>query len=129
MDDLISRKAAIDAVMRLQPYSNKRELIKRIESSIADAEGYLGGIAMSLDELEDLDSIDAEPVRNGRWININDSEKYQCSECGITMWFPKSLDVTPDTYIFCPHCGAEMTEGKKKSGRTNHERTNKSYLC
>lgn len=71
-----------------------------------------------------------EPERKkGRWININDSEKYQCSECGVTMWFPKSLDVTPDTYIFCPHCGAEMTEEKKKSGRTNHERTNKSYLC
>lgn len=62
MTDLIDRQEAIDAVMRLQPYSTERELINRIESSIADAEGYLGGVAMALDELKDLDSIDAEQV-------------------------------------------------------------------
>lgn len=91
-------------------------------------EGFNDAILRVRSMIHSAKTIDAVPVRNGRWININDSEKYQCSECGITMWFPKSLDVTPDTYIFCPHCGAEMTEEKKKSGRTNHERTNKGYL-
>ena len=65
--------------------------------------------------IDSVPTIEAEPERRkGRWININDSEKYQCSECGITMWFPKSLDITPDTYIFCPHCGAKMNEEKEK---------------
>lgn len=93
-------------------------------------ESYKRGWNDAIDAIADKSCTPTiEPERKiGRWININDSEKYQCSECGITMWFPKSLDVTPDTYIFCPHCGAEMTEEKKKSGRTNHERTNKGYL-
>lgn len=93
MDDLISRQDAIDALGYVHPLDYNalavRNRIKALPS--------------------------AQPERKkGRWININDSEKYQCSECGVTMWFPKSLDITPDTYIFCPHCGAEMTEGKKK---------------
>lgn len=115
MADLIDRQAAIDAVMRLQPYSNKRELINRIESSIADAEGYLGGIAMSLDELEDLDSIDAEPVRHERWIyicnsSVNGLKVCECTGCHRRTY--GSLD-------FCGNCGAKMDGERRTDERPN----------
>ena len=44
-------------------------------------------------------TVDAEPVRHGRWINLQSAE---CSECG---------HVFPAFMLFqhyCPNCGAQM---------------------
>lgn len=115
MSDLIDRQKAIDAIMELQPYSTKRELINRIESSIADAEGYLGGIAMALDEIEDLPSVEAVEVKHGRWLRGSSYPHHIfCSVCYATyipndeipLWKSESYFNVPRNY--CPYCGARM---------------------
>lgn len=57
-------------------------------------------------EIAGLPTIEAEPVKHGRWIENSDpgqniNEHYMCSECGCTFhnW-------ANDNY--CPNCGARM---------------------
>lgn len=55
--------------------------------------------------LDRFATVDAEPVRHGRWnIRTFDSprEGYYCSECGTVEW---------RTSRFCPNCGAKMDGG------------------
>ena len=55
------------------------------------------------DELKALPTIEAEPVRHGRWIFDEYTAKYghpyKCSEC---------KEESRDTYDYCPCCGARM---------------------
>ena len=58
-------------------------------------------------------TVDAEPVRHGKWIHNKWSEMrhdYDCSLCGcrITGVDPFSLSAT--AYYYCPECGAKMDE-------------------
>lgn len=48
-------------------------------------------------------TVDAEPVRHGRWTYLNCFEKgrYQCNECG------HFVDAGADKN-YCPNCGAKM---------------------
>lgn len=50
-----------------------------------------------------LDSVDAEPVKHGRWEDLHDG-CYACGECHSVV----DLD-TP----FCPYCGSKM-DGEEK---------------
>lgn len=66
------------------------------------------------DEFEDVERVDAVPVRHGRWEMKSDpygffDEIPVCSECGCTT---KLREV----YKFCPNCGARM-DGKDGEGR------------
>ena len=79
----------------------------------------LNGMACDCDSLKNVldrqQTIEAEPVRHGRWIPIEyDSyadgapvwDKYECSECG------HEHKGEEDTLTeFCPHCGARMDGG------------------
>ena len=58
MDDYISKQAAINACLGLTTYKTRRELVERVDSSIADENGWLGGIAECMDEIDDLPSAD-----------------------------------------------------------------------
>lgn len=51
--------------------------------------------------------------KKGRWLNINESQKWECSECGRMMWFSPRFDVKPSDYSFCPNCGAMMEESEQ----------------
>lgn len=54
-------------------------------------------------------TVDAEPVRHGKWIHevrytidsLHSYQQYRCSECDMTY-------ITNTNY--CPHCGARMDE-------------------
>lgn len=66
------------------------------------------------DEFEDVERIDAAPVRHGRWIyHIDDlfpaESTQECDQCHEEQ--PLTCDDD-----FCPHCGAKM-DGK---GGDNH---------
>lgn len=51
--------------------------------------------------LDRIPTVDAEPVRHGRWIRMDDTfTKWQCSECGS-----KYHNIQ---WRFCPDCGAKM---------------------
>ena len=54
------------------------------------------------DWIDEQPTIDAEPVRHGKWERIPYSfvGGYRCSCCGA-----KSLD---DNFDYCGHCGAKM---------------------
>lgn len=58
------------------------------------------------DEFDDVERVDAVPVRHGSWIG---GEIGQCSVCGHTGC---ASDIWNDgNQMFCPHCGARM-DGK-----------------
>lgn len=60
-------------------------------------------------------TVNAEPVRYGRWINITNAEsvdyEFACSRCGYTNF----LDVL-NAFDYCPHCGAKMIKRGVKYG-------------
>lgn len=62
--------------------------------------GYRGMIES---EIENQPTVDAEPVRHGKWKEHNDYPglAYLCSECGY---------FTTDRSRFCRNCGARMDE-------------------
>lgn len=49
--------------------------------------------------IEDAPTIEAEPIKHGRWVKIYDS--FQCSICG-------SKTTTYYRTNYCPNCGAKM---------------------
>lgn len=69
--------------------------------------GYTCGIERAESEIECAPTLDAVPVRHGKWINANEGrwntcEVLKCSECG-------ELDNRMyKTDKYCPNCGARM---------------------
>jgi hypothetical protein len=61
--------------------------------------------------LADIDAqptVDAEPVRHGRWeieYETEDGREIRCSECRMVFWAGKGRDGN-----YCPNCGAKMDE-------------------
>ena len=60
MSDLISRQAAIDALVGITMFKTKHELMQRVNASVQDEQGWLGAVAECLDEIEDLPSAQPE---------------------------------------------------------------------
>lgn len=50
-------------------------------------------------------TIDAVPVKHGKWVRISPAKIYECSECGQTI-----LTGDIECYKFCHGCGARMDE-------------------
>ena len=99
MDDLISRQAAIDMLemypfVEYEEYAEAREVINRLPS--------------------------AQPERKkGKWIYGEDEygiDGYHCDKCGFFVpWdYAHTFINYIEDYNFCPYCGAEMDEEKKK---------------
>lgn len=89
-----------------------------------------------LDEIDSVidkaPTIDAEPVRHGRWIRNDLGETY-CSECNNRIPFVECFDFYPDCCMddddmqwneeidktnYCPNCGAKM-DAKDNNAPTN----------
>ena len=70
--------------------------------------------------LNNTPTIDAEPVRHGKWITCTSSEHWKCSECGCRAgyWFNEEnsgidsweMDFSECMSDYCPQCGARMDE-------------------
>lgn len=77
----------------------------------ADALPRYTGYALSADEVakavENAPTIEAEPIRRGRWVDHQYKEfpigRYECSVCGARHDMP---------WDYCPNCGARM-EGEE----------------
>ena len=65
------------------------------------------GIECLLIFLHRCETVDAEPVRHGRWIDKYGNGDLYCSECGAVM--EKHEHINHNLY-FCYHCGAKMDE-------------------
>ncbi len=55
--------------------------------------------------LDDVPTIEAEPVEHSKWISLNNSSHKFCVSCGVgfNILFYKKND-----YRFCPYCGVKM---------------------
>lgn len=82
------------------------------ETYCTDCNNYNGVICRActwmdaMDYIEDAQTVDAQPVKHGHWIENSDpgqniNEHYMCSECGCTF-----RNWANDNY--CPNCGAKM---------------------
>lgn len=59
-------------------------------------------IAVLLKDIEEQPTIDAEPVRHGKWIEYPTADGMnQCSVCGVLRFGESN---------YCPNCGARMEE-------------------
>lgn len=77
------------------------------------------------DDIENMPTIDAEPVRHGHWFEggglLMPMHKYDeytnpeavfyatCSKCRVTI----NCNGVLGGYSYCPHCGAKMDGGKE----------------
>lgn len=89
MDDLISRKALLETSWVL-PNRMTREVALECFRNI----------------LSETPTIDAEPVRHGRWVDDD------CSVCGFPIPTDDRLDAIFEEEVkYCYHCGAKMGGG------------------
>ena len=114
-NDLISRSAAIAQIER------RKSLLVGDKTVPVDA---------FIKFLKNRPTVDAEPIRHGRWVWNNDAMDWNigawvCSECGgrnenIHAAMPgtvKAFSTNPYIYAgtkFCPTCGAKMDEDAEK---------------
>lgn len=98
MSDLISRRAAIDALGKTLD-----ELYENIKKGATFPQRqWFDGMAQAQSILENLPS--AQPERKkGKWTNENGADGWnRCSVCG---------ELAIDLFDYCPNCGADMREG------------------
>lgn len=103
----------------------KEELLSVIQSDIdlqitgmENVEPVMRCLQMILDDVKESPTVDAVPVRHGRWI-IRDNPgtgwyRATCSECGedVTSTAP-CIGFFPNAKViwdYCPYCGARMDE-------------------
>lgn len=73
----------------------------------ADALPRYTGYALSADEIakavENAPTIEAEPIRRGRWevVDYEEPRRYGCSACKRLVWHTEN---------YCPNCGARMED-------------------
>ena len=83
-----------------------------------DVQAYEMGWNDALDAVADsAPTVDAEPVRHGRWTNISVSvtgnSSAECSRCGAVVH-----DCFSNTINYCPNCGAKM-DGERREDDGN----------
>ena len=73
-----------------------------------DDRGIQTGYEIAIELIKRQPTIDAEPVRHGKWIGYAGTIGNECSVCG------KWIDVLQGTaeMNYCPNCGARM-EGQE----------------
>ena len=76
--------------------------------SPSEAKRATDDLRVALNELDNMPTIDAEPVKHGYWVNaypdIEPNPMFMygiCSECGFKQSISNSLK-------FCPECGTKM---------------------
>lgn len=97
-----------DTVVHWQSYDDEHETFPDHEGTIAEF----------LDAMTDEGcpkTVDAVPVRHGRWKHKKDLKQFFCDQCG-----EPSL-TEDDVYFygmefpnFCPNCGADMRKGGER---------------
>ena len=81
-----------------------------------------------LESIDEQPTIDAEPVRHGRWVDRYgdkyDNHLYECSECKGKARYRFVRDELGKEIAeqalddYCPHCGAKM-DGGVSNGKTD----------
>ena len=69
-----------------------------------------------LRDIDNQPTVDAEPVKRGRWINerihnLHNGEQRdarECSECGAVYFVYDMANALDEVPRYCPNCGAKM---------------------
>lgn len=102
-NDLISRRAAIDAIFSEPLYESG---MKKRDADVVVPAIY--------EKIRSLPSAQPEPVKHGKWIKIGDGDfcgVVQCSECLCDFDYIDGLDYlchSQELPSYCPNCGARM---------------------
>ena len=105
MADLISRAAAIDAIVSATAFPDA-EYIKNLCRNPANSEDWLGGVCDAINAVEEVNAV---PVVHGRWVHLDPREcatiSGKCSRCG---WEAHYYEDDVADMPYCPNCGAKM---------------------
>lgn len=62
-------------------------------------------------EIASMQTIDAEPVKRGKFDCVNDDENiYMCTSCGDGTVLDAGMSPEDYGFNFCPYCGAKLDE-------------------
>ena len=107
--DELTQRCCNNCIKRMGTKNGKRKMAYEI--------GDAPCLACEVDdikvELDDAPTIDAVPVRHGKWDDKRVAFYRKCSECGATV-----KNNLPDVFLdcdirdlhYCPNCGAKMEE-------------------
>lgn len=59
--------------------------------------------------IDEQSTIEAEPVRHGRWIKCTGDSRLMCSVCKCKEHVP-TINGKPIVWVCCPNCGTRMYE-------------------
>lgn len=105
MADLIDRQVCIDMFQRMA-YDDWNQGVNTT---------WANAFSEAADMIEDLPSVEAEPIRRGHWVYGEDDhgiDGYHCNKCGFFVpwdYTHKFINFIED-YHYCPHCNARMDE-------------------
>lgn len=99
MSDLISREDAVETICKLS------------ETVGAHDQNVMLVVASYLQNTKDFPTIEAEPVKHGRWRKLYRGN-YECSLCGDWWTFSVPNTEIVQAFKYCPHCGARMDGGE-----------------
>lgn len=74
-------------------------------------EHFINGVETVMEYAKNLPTVDAEPVRHGKWIIEHEPftwmgyTQWHCSCCGFTCSYGQEIRSRTN---FCPNCGARM---------------------
>ena len=74
-------------------------------------------INFALELVSTMPTVDAEPVRHGKWTHnqwSNMRHDYSCSLCGCRISGVDPFNLSATAYYYCPECGAMMDEIKEQ---------------
>lgn len=105
----------IDADALLEKFNRKADIWTALTDE--DTAGDFAFYCKLADAVEDMPTVDAVPVKHGRWEEqtvgsyeensvIADWQSAKCSECGLYLTTPYLYYFTK--HNFCPECGAKM---------------------
>lgn len=83
-------------------------------------EGISQGFNLAIYDVKEAPTIDAEPVRHGKW--IWEEQVYNCSVCSHKA-YGNILECMDGTYKYCPNCGARMEIEENERKRANETNT------
>ena len=83
------------------------ELYYAISETSKDAGFYRAIYDGFLNIINRSPTIEAEPVRHGRWVSDEGDVLFHCSECETQISTSWDYDCD-EMWNYCPHCGAKM---------------------
>ena len=75
-----------------------------------DLEYYHPFTGVDKEYVDDMPTVDAEPIKYGEWIDGAFENSKRCSVCGKYATKIHNYNEPIFDYVLCPYCGAKMME-------------------